>query len=256
MCVRPLVPDGRNVLHLIFEGQLSRMRHTSEHSEDAVPVHLRSSLKNCLRLFGARGANVEQRDVIGNLPLAYALVFNHFSLVPAVLDMSTPKNLDLLAPVCYTHVMPVKPECQESDYDEYLHANEERREPAEGMSAEDKAKLGQVTRWLAAMREYRRRERSLSSFRQYAGESALHFFVKQGKLELVRAGLSRMHTSRHATFLPLCSRTCAGAGGNRSLGRPSRDQHVHLHFWYAHHPTMTAMLLGHHTLGLTPFVAA
>jgi hypothetical protein len=187
--------DGRNVLHLIFEGQLSRMRHMSEHSEDAVPVHLRSSLKNCLRLFGARGANVEQRDVIGNLPLAYALVFNHFTLVPAVLDMSTPKNLDLLAPVCYTHVMPVKPECQESDYDEYVHAKEEQREPAVGMSAEDKAKLGQVTRWLAAMREYRRRERSLSSFRQYAGESALHFFVKQGKLELVRAGLSRRHTS-------------------------------------------------------------
>jgi hypothetical protein len=190
--------DGRNVLHLIFEGQLSRMRHMSEHSEDAVPVHLRSSLKNCLRLFGARGANVEQRDVIGNLPLAYALVFNHFTLVPAVLDMSTPKNLDLLAPVCYTHVMPVKPECQESDYDEYVHAKEEQREPAVGMSAEDKAKLGQVTRWLAAMREYRRRERSLSSFRQYAGESALHFFVKQGKLELVRGGLSRMHTSPSA----------------------------------------------------------
>jgi ankyrin repeat protein len=189
------------VLHLIFEGQLSRMRHMSEqHSEDAVPMHLRSSLKNCLRLFGARGANVEQRDVIGNLPLAYALVFNHFTLVPTLLDMSTPKNLDLLAPVCYTHVQPVKPECQESDYDEYVHGSEKPREPGDNMSAEDRAKLKQVNGWLAAMKKYRRRERSLSSFRQYVGESAIHFFVKNGKLELVRMHPSRCrHHHRHTT---------------------------------------------------------
>jgi ankyrin repeat protein len=176
------------VLHLVFEGWMSRIRHMSgtEQTEDAVPVHLRSSLKNCLRLFAARGARIGQRDVMGNSPLAYALVYGHAAVLPTLFDMAAPKNANLWEQVSYRHVMPVKPACQESDYDESVHGSEPVREPGDKMSAAEKQELEQVNRWKKQMAEYRRRERSFSSFRG-SGMSALHYVVSQGKLELVRS---------------------------------------------------------------------
>lgn len=169
------------MIHLILESN----QHSHEPNDDAVPVHLRSTLKNCLRLFFSSGAGVEKRDLLGNSPVAYALVEGHNQIVPMLFDLANPKNSNLFDQVNYQLQKPPKPDCQESDYDEWRHNMDDEFEIGEKMSAAEKANAKIVQRWKKEMSVYRRRQNAYSKFKNNMGVCALHFFATQGKLDLV-----------------------------------------------------------------------